>query len=355
MRKYLEASLLTMRAARRLLRQGRYDAVVLHHGIYVPQGLLTAAATAEGARVVTWNMAYRKRCFIFSHDDTYHHTMMDEPVDTWAAMDWPAASDKRLGSYLASRAGGMEDWISFYREPAEDFAAIAGELGIDLKKPIVLMLTNVIWDAQLHYPGNAFPTMLDWIVTTVEHFAGRPDLQLVIRVHPAEVTGAIPSRQRVVEELAKRFPVLPPNVVLVPPEHPASSYVIAAHSIAALVYASRMGVELAARGLPVIVAGEAWVKHKGFTRDARDRDDYLRASRRTARSGDAVGRHGRARPPICLPFLLPPHDPGRPLPQAFRLAALRGRCREPRPARARRRCRSRCDLRRHPQGHALRL
>jgi hypothetical protein len=36
-----------------------------------------------------------------------------------------------------------------------------------------------------------------------------------------------------------------------------------------------MGVELAALGLPVIVAGEAWVRNKGITSDARDRDDYL--------------------------------------------------------------------------------
>ena len=137
------------------------------------------------------------------------------------------------------------------------------------------MLTNVIWDAQLHYPGNAFPTMLDWIVTTVEYMKSRPDLQLVIRVHPAEVTGALPSRQRVVDELQRRFPTLPANIIVIPPDRPASSYVIAAQSNVALIYASRMGVELAALGLPVIVAGEAWVRNKGITSDARDRAHYL--------------------------------------------------------------------------------
>jgi hypothetical protein len=51
--------------------------------------------------------------------------------------------------------------------------------------------------------------------------------------------------------------------------------VIASQSNVALIYASRMGVELAALGLPVIVAGEAWVRNKGITSDARDRAHYL--------------------------------------------------------------------------------
>jgi hypothetical protein len=274
-RKYLEASLLIARAGRRLFGENKYVAAVLHHGIYVPQGLLAAAALAERTRVVAWNLAYRKRCFIFTHGETYHRALMNEPTATWADMPWSDALDERLRAYLTSRAGGANDWISFYRQPQEDFARISAGLGIDHKKPIVLLLTNVIWDAQLHYPGNAFPTMLDWIVATIEYMAGRPDLQLVVRVHPAEITGQLPSRQRVTDELRRRFPRLPENVIVVPPEHSASSYVIASRSNVALIYASRMGVELAALGLPVIVAGEAWVRNKGITSDVRDRAQYL--------------------------------------------------------------------------------
>jgi hypothetical protein len=289
MRKYLEASLLIARAARRLFREHNYTAAVLHHGIYVPQGLLAAAAQAEQTRVVAWNLAYRKRCFIFCHGETYHRALMNEPTDAWSGMPWSDALDDGLRTYLASRVGGANDWISFYREPQEDFARIAAEFGIDEQKPIVLLLTNVIWDAQLHYPGNAFPSMLDWIVTTIEYMSGRPDLQLVIRIHPAEVTGQLPSRQRVSDELRRRFASLPANVIVIPPEHPASSYVVASKSNVALIYASRMGVELAALGLPVIVAGEAWVRNKGITSDVRDRAQYLDLLKQLPLDGKLTG------------------------------------------------------------------
>ena len=65
------------------------------------------------------------------------------------------------------------------------------------------LLTNVSWDAQLHYPANAFANMLEWLVQTCRYFATRPDLQLLVRVHPAEISGFPPSRQPILGELRK--------------------------------------------------------------------------------------------------------------------------------------------------------
>ena len=59
---------------------------------------------------------------------------------------------------------------------------------IDKDLPTALMLTNVLWDAQLHYPNNAFKSMTEWILYTVKYFSKRSDTQLIIRVHPAEVS-----------------------------------------------------------------------------------------------------------------------------------------------------------------------
>src|SRR5688500_357066 len=83
LRRYLEAALLTAFATRRLLRAIQFSSVVLTHGIYVPWGVVGAVARHEGVHLSTWNVAYRKRCFIFSHDDTYHHTLLTEPVEQW--------------------------------------------------------------------------------------------------------------------------------------------------------------------------------------------------------------------------------------------------------------------------------
>jgi len=143
-------------------------------------------------------------------------------------------------------------------------------------RSLVTLLTNVMWDAQLHYKSNAFPNMLDWVLQSIRYFANRPDLQLVIRVHPAEVRGGLPSRQLVAEEIARAFPAVPPNVFVIPPEHHASTYALLAHSDCALIYNTKTGIEAASMGLPVIVAGEAWIRNKGLTIDAASREDYYR-------------------------------------------------------------------------------
>ncbi|OFW04328.1 MAG: hypothetical protein A3I61_09505 [Acidobacteria bacterium RIFCSPLOWO2_02_FULL_68_18] len=276
LRRYLESALLTAFASRRLLRAVPFSSAVLTHGIYVPWGIVGDVARREGVHVVTWNVAYRKRRFIFSHDDTYHHTLMTEPREHWERLDLSPAQDRELTKYLSSRRDGLFDWIVFHRARRQDPEEIARHLGLDRSKPAIGLLTNVTWDAQLHYPANAFPDMLEWLVQTCEYFATRPDLQLLIRVHPAEISGFPPSRQPVLAELHKRLPRLAPNVLVVPPESDMSTYALMSLCNAAIIYGTKMGVELTSIGLPVIVAGEAWIRNKDLTDDASSPSEYFR-------------------------------------------------------------------------------
>jgi hypothetical protein len=274
LRRYLEAALLTAFAVRRMLRAERFASAVFTHGIYVPWGVLGEVSRAEGVHVSTWSVAYRKRRFIFSHDDTYHHTLMSEPSEQWESAMLSRDQEQELMQYLASRREGLFDWIVFHRPGRQDPKDIAPQLGLDPSKPVIGLLTNVTWDAQLHYPANAFPNMLEWLVQTCEYFAKRRDLQLLIRVHPAEISGFPPSRQPILGELRKRIPVLPPNIFVVPPESGLSSYSLMALCDSAIIYGTKMGVELTSIGLPVIVAGEAWIRNKGLTCDASTAQEY---------------------------------------------------------------------------------
>jgi hypothetical protein len=76
-----------------------------------------------------------------------------------------------------------------------------------------------------------------------------------------------------------------------------------------------MGVELSAMGMPVIVAGEAWVRNKGFTEDIRSPQHYREVLARLpfaqrlddARRGRALAyaHHFFFRRMIALPFVEP--------------------------------------------------
>lgn len=121
----------------------------------------------------------------------------------------------------------------------------------------------------------AFDNMFDWLEYTIHEVSQLSNLQLIIRVHPAEVR--IPhqeSRERVIDRLAQTFPSLPSNVILVTAESNISSYVLIALSKAISVYTSTIGLEGAVRGVPVLLAGNTHYRNKGFTYDIESREQY---------------------------------------------------------------------------------
>jgi hypothetical protein len=196
---------------------------------------------------------------------------MIEPVSNWESIPWSPELERRVLTYIQNRSRGTRDWHVFLKEPTGDISA----LRMDSSKPAIGLLTNVCWDAQLHYPANIFENMLQWVFETIEYVASRPDLQLIIRVHPAEVTAELPSRQLVVEEIQKKFGALPPHIVVVAPESNLNTYSLMQACNAVIIYGTKTGVELTSLGLPVIVAGEAWIRNKGITIDPPTKKAYF--------------------------------------------------------------------------------
>lgn len=274
LRRFFRSALISSLALNNLYRHSKYDIAVFHHGIYTPQGIIGEVSRKFGIHVVNWNASYRKNTFIFSHNNTYHHTMIDEPIETWIDSSMDSDCVEKIDNYLLSRRDGSADWIWFHEHPENNFNELAMRLGIDLSKPCIGMLTSVVWDAQLHYKDNAFPSMLDWVLDTIEYFRGRPDLQLLLRIHPAEIRGMVPSRQKMFDEIHRIVSSIPNNVIIISPENQASTYALMDQCDSVIIYNTKTGIELAAQGIPVIVAGEAWVRNKGFTFDAKNPDEY---------------------------------------------------------------------------------
>jgi hypothetical protein len=83
------------------------------------------------------------------------------------------------------------------------------------------------------------------------------------------------TRQRVADAVRAAFPTLPSNVALIPAESRLDSYGLVPHLGAATVYGSQFGLELACRGLPVVVVSACFYARKGFTRDVESPREYF--------------------------------------------------------------------------------
>jgi hypothetical protein len=99
-----------------------------------------------------------------------------------------------------------------------------------------------------------FPTQIEWIRALVKWFANRPDLFLLVRVHPRE----FPNKREATKSeharlLERELSSLPPNVRVNWPADGISLYDIAEHASVFLNAWSTAGKEMALLGLPVVV------------------------------------------------------------------------------------------------------
>jgi hypothetical protein len=116
--------------------------------------------------------------------------------------------------------------------------------------------------------------MADWMERTVRFFADRSEVQLVIRIHPAETWTVGPSVTGIIRGV---LPELPPHIRVFGPTEKVNTYDLMDITDLALVYTTTAGLEMATRGIPVLVSGLAQYRKKGFTLDADTWEEYFLA------------------------------------------------------------------------------
>jgi hypothetical protein len=217
------------------------------------------------------------------------------PDEAWeAARDVPLSDDisAAIDTYLGSRRSGGGALDNFWQHRVEDVDRIRGDMHLFEGRPLIVMFCNILWDSAVLGRDIAFASMGEWVLGGIRWAASHPEADLVIRIHPAEVgLRNHPTRERMAEHIAAHVAVLPSNVRVVEAGDPTSSYVFMDIATLGLVYTSTVGLELAARGVPVVVAADTHYRGRGFTFDAVSSDEYWReADRLLASPPDAHAR-----------------------------------------------------------------
>ena len=115
--------------------------------------------------------------------------------------------------------------------------------------------------------------MTEWLQRTRGSIsAARPDVQLVVRIHPGERYTKGPSVADVVKQA---LPELPEHIHLVAANDPVNTYDLVEIADLGLVYTTTVGMEMAMSGVPVIVAGQTHYRGRGFTLDPDSWEAYI--------------------------------------------------------------------------------
>lgn len=261
-------------AAFALFEQINPDLVLIPNGLVTELGVFYQVSTSLNKKTVTYEFNDQREQIWLSQSDVVMNQNTDEL--------WERSKDQKLTPTQVEQISEFENARStakkygkgtrFWQDVAsEGGTALRGKLGLD-NRPIVLLATNVLGDS-LTLGRNLFTrSMAEWIAKTVLYYKDHPEAQLVIRIHPGERLMKGPSSMDVVNTSLGE---IPENIRIIGPLEKVNTYDLMEIARLGLVYTTTVGLEMAMRGVPVIVAGKTHYRGKGFTLDPVSYEDYF--------------------------------------------------------------------------------
>jgi hypothetical protein len=284
-RTYFYAALSNVHAAHAAIDAVRPSSVLTSHGVYVDYAPAMSIAYQRKIPAVSWSSAYADGHHYFTIPKGANQLLLQGVTreELWqerARTALTADEEKRLDDFLHHRyfRAGARD-INVISRP-EDRETLRKRLGLRPGKPVVCVFTHVNWDACFDMSSMIYPNANVWTLETIRHIARNAEVDWIVRVHPGELTdGSVLSTGDIIKN---EFSELPGHIKVLWADSEINSYGLYQLIDGGVTIFGTVGVELAAMGKPVILAGQAHYGAKGFTLDAGTQAEYVATLERAA-------------------------------------------------------------------------
>lgn len=280
-RRFVTSGAIIVPALRRLFDQINPDLLWTMNGLFFSEKIAQWIAQERGISFVNYEAGFGplgSQSIVIARDQIANHYNLNS--------HWEAAKERPLlpeeiqavETYLTRRRTGQDEIIAnvYYPQMESEAQAIREQLQLNTHKPLVLLLTNILWDSAALQRNTLFNGILHWLEVTIRHFIANPTHQLVVRVHPAEVGLVMQESQSPISNAVRTmFPELPSHIKIVEATSSLSSYTLMEMADYGIVYTSTTGLEMTLMRKPVVVAGETHYAGKGLTYDPPDIPTYL--------------------------------------------------------------------------------
>jgi hypothetical protein len=253
--------------------EGRPDLLITPNGSILEMGAVYQAVRSLGIPAVTYEFGEQRGRIWMAHNS---EVMLQETEALWEAHREHSLTSEQweqVRALYASRQNASL-WENFSRLwqglPSQGGEKVRQELGLD-SRPVILLAANVIGDSLTLGRQVFSQNMTEWLQRTVQFFAERAEVQLVVRIHPGERYISGPSVAQVVQGA---LPEIPAHIHLVQALDPINTYDLIEIADLGLVYTTTTGMEMAMSGVPVIVGGKTHYRGKGFTLDPTSWESY---------------------------------------------------------------------------------
>ena len=263
------------RAALEWMQAHKPDVVLIPNGLILEMGIVFRVARYLNIPAVTFEFNDQREQIwlaqntsIMQQDTDYlvrercSLPMTDEMYERLADLE-----NARRGARVWGKSKRLWQYVS-----AQGAEQTRQALGLD-DRPVVLLAANVLGDS-LTLGRNIFAeSMSEWITKTVQYFARRPDVQLVVRIHPGEKI--VPQAKSMGTVVREALSEIPRHIHLIGALDNVNTYDLIEIADLGLAYTTTVGVETAMNGIPVISCGQTHYRGRGFTFDPTSWQEYF--------------------------------------------------------------------------------
>jgi len=242
------------------------DVVIVPNGTILEMGIAYRISRLKKIPTTTFEFSDQRQAMWLAQNDEIMQQNTDRLWNNAIGRSLVKKELKQVESLMVSRQNASL-YGNFSRQwqktPSKGADTIKEKLWLD-DRPVLLMATNVMGDS-LTLGRQVFSrSMAEWINRTIQYFIQIPNIQLVIRIHPGE---ALVKHGSIHEMIKHSLPELPEHIHVIEPGADVNTYDLMDLASLGLVYTTTVGLEMALRGIPVVVSGKTHYRKRGFTHD----------------------------------------------------------------------------------------
>ena len=262
-------------AALEWMQTNKPDVVLIPNGLILEMGIVVRVARYLDIPAITFEFNDQREQIWLAQNTSIMRQDTDYLVRERCSLPMTDEMYERLADLENARRGARV-WGKSKRlwqyVSAQGAEQTRKALGLD-DRPVVLLAANVLGDS-LTLGRNIFAeSMSEWITRTVQYFAKRSDVQLVVRIHPGEKI--VPQAKSMGTVVREALPEIPSHIHVIGALDNVNTYDLIEIANLGLAYTTTVGVETAMNGIPVISCGDTHYRDRGFTIDPNSWEEYF--------------------------------------------------------------------------------
>jgi hypothetical protein len=261
-------------AALEWMQANKPDVVLIPNGLILEMGIVFRVARHLGIDAVTYEFNDQREQIWLAQNSSIMQQETDYLVEARCGLPVTDEMFERVADLENARRGARV-WGKSKRlwqyVSSQGAAETRKMLNLD-NRPVVMLAANVLGDSLTLGRDIFAASMTEWITKTVQYFAKRTDVQMVIRVHPGEKL--VPQAKSMGTVVREALPELPSHIHVIGALDKINTYDLIEIADVGLAYTTTVGLETAMNGRPVISCGQTHYRGRGITLDPNSWDEY---------------------------------------------------------------------------------